>query len=134
VKIRACALVIAMLVAGCGGGGESKPRPISGAAKQVAAVIVRLQRATARKDFTTICDHLLAAATRRQAGGAECPAVLGARARGVSRPRIVIKAIQLQDDNARVTVRTTAGGQAPATDVIRLVREKGEYRVLSLGR
>lgn len=97
-------------------------------------MIARLQKATAQRDFTTICDDLFAASTRTQAGGTECPAVLGARARGVTQPRIAIKGIDLQGNTAEVTVRTTAVGQDPVTDVIRLVRENGQYRILSLGR
>lgn len=122
-----------LAAAGCGSGG-AKPKPISGRAKQVADVIARLQKATAQRDFTTICDDLFAASTRTQAGGTECPAVLGARARGVTQPRIAIKGIDLQGNTAEVTVRTTAVGQDPVTDVIRLVRENGQYRILSLGR
>jgi hypothetical protein len=127
-------LVVAVLAAGCGGGGQPKPKPISGPAKQVADVIERLQKATADKDFATICDQLLAAQTRKQAGGSNCAAVLGARARDVSRPRILIKGIEIQGQNAAVTVQTTASGQDPTTDVINLVRENGQFRVLSLGR
>src|SRR4051794_37537013 len=125
---------VCILVAGCGGGDKAQPKPISGPAKEVAAVITQLEKATATRDFTTICDDLLAAATRKQAGGADCPAVLGARARGVRRPRIVIQDISVKGANAQVKVRTTATGQAAATDVIRLVREDGRFRVLSLGR
>ena len=94
----------------------------------------RLEAATAKQDFTQICDDLLAKATRQQAGGSQCPAVLGARARGVRRPRIVIKAIEVEGDNAQVRVQTTAAGQAPTSDVIKLIRENGRFRVLSLGR
>jgi hypothetical protein len=126
--------VACVFVAGCGGGGAARPKPISGPAKEVADVVQRLQKATAERDFTTICHQLFAASTRAQAGGADCPAVLGARARGVQRPRIVIKAIELQGAGARVTVRTTATGQAATTNVIRMVREKGQFRVSSLGR
>ena len=123
-----------MLAAGCGGGDDGKPKPISGAAKDVAAVIKRLETATAKQDFTTICDGLLAAATRKQAGAEQCPSVLEQRARGVKRPRIVIQAIEVQGIRAQARVRTTATGQAATTDVIRLVRENGSFRVLSLGR
>jgi hypothetical protein len=119
---------------GCGGGEKPKPKPISGPAKEVAGVIERLQHATATHDFATICEDLLASATRQQAGGADCPSVLGARARGVRRPRIAIQAIEVQGDRAQVRVRTTATGQAPVTDVIRLIREQGRFRVSSLGR
>jgi hypothetical protein len=134
VKIRACALLLCVPVAGCGGGGTGKPEPISGPAKEVATVVQRLEKATAQRDFTTICDDLLAVATRRQAGGSDCPDVLDQRARGVRRPRIRIQAIQVKGNQAAVRVRTTAAGQDPVGDVIRLIRENGRFRVLSLGR
>ena len=123
-----------MLAAGCGGGDDAKPKRISGPAKDVASVIKRLETATAKRDFTTICDAVLAAATKKQAGGDQCPSVLEQRARGVARPRIRIKAIEIEGERARARVRTTATGQAATTDVIRLVRENGGFRVLSLGR
>jgi hypothetical protein len=134
VKTRACAAFTCLLVAGCGGGESGKPKPISGAPKQIADLVQRLEKATAQRDFTTICDDLLAATTRRQAGGAECPDVLDQRARGVRRPRIRIQSIEVQGNQALARVRTTAAGQAPTSDVIRLVREQGRFRVLSLGR
>ncbi|HEX6711835.1 MAG TPA: nuclear transport factor 2 family protein [Thermoleophilaceae bacterium] len=133
-KTRACAALLCVLIAGCGGGGSSKPKPISGPAKEAATVIQRLEKATAQRDFATICSDLLAAATRRQAGGEECPEVLGQRARGVRRPRIRIQSIEVQGNQARVRVRTTATGQDAISDVIRLVRENGKFRVLALGR
>ncbi len=97
-------------------------------------MIQRLEKATARRDFTTICDDLLAAATRKQAGGDSCPDVLDQRARGVTHPRIRIQSIEVSDNEARARVRTTATGQAATSDVIRLVREQGQFRILSLGR
>lgn len=123
-----------MFAAGCGGRGDGKPTPISGPAKDVASTIQQLQKATAQRDFTTICDQLLASATRRQAGGEQCPDVLDQRARGLRRPHIRIVAIDVQGNRAQVRVRTTATGQAATTNVIGLVREGGHFRVLSLGR
>jgi hypothetical protein len=123
-----------MLAAGCGGGSDGRPKPISGPAKEVAGVIQRLETATAQRDFATICDQLLASATRRQAGGEACPEVLDERARGVRRPRIRIQSIAVSGNSAQARVRTTAAGQAPTTDVVSLVRENGKFRVLALGR
>jgi hypothetical protein len=96
-------------------------------------VIEKLQSATRTHDFQTICNELLAAATRRQAGGADCPAVLGERAKGVRRPRIVVQSIEVRGNTAMARVRTTATGQAATGDVIRLVREGGRFRISSLG-
>jgi hypothetical protein len=134
VKTPVCLAVLTVFFAGCGGNSTPKPKPISGPAKDAADVVGRLQKATAQKDFHTICNDLLSDATRRESGGANCPAVLGARAHGVSRPRIVIKSIEVDGPSALVAVRTTASGQAETTDVIRLVRERGHFRIASLGR
>jgi hypothetical protein len=127
-------LVACICAAGCGAGDRAQPKPISGAAKEVAAVVQRLEKATARKDFSTICDELLASVTRKQAGGDDCPAVLGTRVRGVRRPKIKIESIEVDGARAQARVRTTASGQAATVDVIRLVREDGNFRVISLGR
>jgi hypothetical protein len=123
-----------MLAAGCGGENGDKPQPISGPAKEVAGVIERLEKATAQRDFATICGELLAAETRKQAGGPSCPDVLDQRARGVRHPRIRIQSIEVSGNSAQARVRTTAAGQAPTTDVLRLVRENGKFRVQALGR
>jgi hypothetical protein len=47
----------------------------------------------------------------------------------VRNPRIRVEAISLQGSRAQVRVVTTAARQAPARDVIVLVRERGAYRV-----
>jgi hypothetical protein len=134
VRTRQCAALLCILIGGCGGGGNDKPKPISGPAKDAAGVIQRLEKATAKQDFATICDDLLASATRKEAGGDQCAEVLGQRAGSVRRPRIRIQAIEVRGNEALVRVRTTATGQAPTNDTIRLIRENGQYRVLSLGK
>ena len=131
-KTPECALVLCLLAAGCGGGNDGKPKAISGPAKDVAETIQQFEKATAARDFTMICDQLLASASRRQAGGEQCPDVLDQRARGVRRPRIRIVAIEVQGNRAQARVRTTAAGQASVPNVIRLVREQGRFRIASL--
>jgi hypothetical protein len=125
-------VLVCVFVAGCGGGGDGKPKPITGPAKDVAGTIQQFEKATAARDFTKICDQLLASATRKQAGGDQCPDVLDQRARGVRRPRIRIIAIEVKGNRAQARVRTTAVGQASVPNVIRLVREQGRFRIASL--
>lgn len=131
---RPALLAITVFIAGCGGGGKAEPRPISGPAKEAADVVQRLEKATLEQDFSTICDDLLASATRKQAGGNQCESVLAVRARGVAKPRIKIRGIEVQGERASVRVTTTARGQVSVDDVIRLVRENGRFRVSSLSR
>jgi hypothetical protein len=97
-------------------------------------VIQRLETATARHDFAVICDELLSSTERRQAGGDQCASLLEERAKGVKRPRIRINRIVLGHESAAVHVTTTAAGQAPVADTLRLVREGGRFRIASLGR
>ena len=122
-----------MLAAGCGGSEKASPKPISGPPKEVADVVAQLQRATARRDFSAICDDILASAARRRAGGTDCARLLAERAGSIRRPRILVQSIEVDGGRALVRVRTTAAGQAATTDVLRMVRENGRFRISSLG-
>jgi hypothetical protein len=124
---------ICLAAAGCGGTGDDEPEPIEGPAKEVAAVIERFEKATREHDFTAVCAHLLATAVRSRAGGADCPRILGERARDVRRPRIRIDSIDVSGTTARAEVHTTAAGQASVANTIRLVREGGRFKIASLG-
>jgi hypothetical protein len=126
--------LVALLVAGCGGGAKPASKQVAAQAREAAAVVEELESATARGDFATICDRLLTAAERVQAGGSQCPRLLATRAQGVREPRIRIRSIALTRSGVLVRVETTATGQAPTADTIRLVRERGRLRIASLGR
>ncbi len=120
-------------IVGCGGDGGQKPRPISGPAKEAATVVQRLQDATAKRDFKTICRDLFSRRVREQAGGKDCPRFVKRQAGDVRRPRIEVRGITIRRDSASVRVLTRAAGQAPARETIELVREGGRFRIASLG-
>ena len=126
-------VLICLVAAGCGGGGKHKPKPATGPAQEAASVIDGLHKALVKHDFRTVCDRLLASSERRQAGGAQCPQRLEQSAGDLRNPTIAIEGIELGPNVALVHVRTTAAGQAPVRDVIRLVRERGRFRIASLG-
>lgn len=127
------ALLSIVALAACGGG-DGEPERATGPAKEVAAVIETLERATARRDFETICDRLFTAEVRERAGGEDCASLLRRTAARVRRPRIAIERIDVEGDSAVAEVKTKARGQAEASDTIRLVRERGRFRIASLGR
>ena len=133
-RFAAILLGFALVVAGCGGGKSTASGPVAAAAREAAAVVQQFQAATARGDFAKICDDLLSASERAQAGGSDCPRLMAARAQGIQQPRIHIRGIELTRTGALVHVQTTAAGQAPVDDVIKLVRERGRLRIASLGR
>jgi Putative lumazine-binding len=125
-------MALAALMAGCLGG-EEDPRPASGPPREIAQVVERLERATAQRDFSTLCDDLFTEAARERAGGEDCERLTRSAAEGIARPRITVKAIELQGERALVKVTTRATGQAEVADTLVLRREGGEWRVEALG-
>jgi hypothetical protein len=125
-------MAVAALGSGCLGADE-EPRPATGAAREIAATVDRLERATAAGDWTTVCEELLTEAARRRAGGPDCVRLTREAARQIERPAIRITAISVRGASARARVRTRAAGQAEVADVLELRREDGEWRVEALG-
>lgn len=131
-KLAFVGLLAAGLLGGCSGGGDqADPKPAKGAPKQVAQVIARLERATAARDFATVCE-LLSSAARKRAGGERCEASLRSPGRGVRGPSIRVLSIRIEADRATARVRTEADGQAPVDETIKLVRENGKYLIAAL--
>jgi hypothetical protein len=125
-------MAVAAFLAGCLGADE-EPVPAGGAARQVAGVVERLERATADGAFGTVCDELFTAAARERAGGDDCERLTRSAAEGIARPRIQIESMELRGDLARVEITTRAAGQAEVRDVLELRREQGVWRVEALG-
>jgi len=125
-------MAVAAMLAGCLGA-DDEAEPATGAPKAIAETVQRLERATAGQEFAVICGDLLTASARRRAGGRDCARLTRSAASGIERPRIDLVAIELDGARARVSVRTRARGQAVASDVLVLRRERGEWRVDSLG-
>jgi hypothetical protein len=127
------ALVLALLGgSGCALGGDDEPKPAKGAARQIAGVIERLERASARGDWREVCGELFTARARARAGGRDCPRLLRSDAGEIARPRIDVVRITVKGRSAAVRVRSRARGQPPLEDVIELTRERGRYRIEAL--
>jgi hypothetical protein len=124
-------MAVAAFLTGCLGGDE-EATPARGAARSIAAVVERLERATARGDFATVCDDLFTAAARERAGGADCERLTRSAAEGITRPRIDVSAIEIEAGRARVEIVTRAEGQAAVPDVLELRREPDGWRVEAL--
>jgi hypothetical protein len=124
-------MAVAAFLTGCLGADE-EPAPARGAARDIAGVVDRLERATAARDFGTVCDDLFTTAARERAGGEDCERLTRSAAEGIARPQIEMKSIHIRADLARVEVTTRATGQAEVPSVLELRRERGEWRVEAL--
>jgi hypothetical protein len=124
-------MAAAAFLTGCLGADE-EAEPARGAARDIAGVVERLERATAGGDFATVCEELFTAAARERAGGEDCERLTRSAAEGIARPEIEMESIHIQADAARVEVTTRAAGQAEVPSVLELRRERGEWRVEAL--
>jgi hypothetical protein len=122
-----------LTLTGCSLGADEEAPQASGAPAEIAAVVERLERATAERDWATICADLFTAAARQRAGGADCARLLREAAADVRRPAIEIRGIRVRPGGrASVAVRTRAEDHATVPDVLELRREEGEWRVEAL--
>jgi hypothetical protein len=124
-------MAVAAFLTGCLGADEEAV-PARGAARDIAGVVDRLERATAAGDFATVCE-LFTAAARERAGGEDCERLTRSAGEGIARPGIEMKSIDIRADAARVEVTTRAAGQAEVPAVLELRREGGAWRVEALG-
>jgi hypothetical protein len=123
----ATALILAPT--GCSLGADEEPQPATGTPREIGAVVHRLERAIALRDFESICENLFTAGARERSGGADCPRLLRSAAGVLRDPRIEVRAINLEGDAATVRVRTGARGRATVGTALRLRRERGGWRI-----
>ena len=109
-----------------------KPGPDDSEA--VAETLDNYAAATRDKDYQTICDDLYAEdlVERVRAAGLPCEVALRTGLEDRQNPRLEVLGVEVNGDQALARVRSTAGGEVPSTDVVRLVKEDGEWRVASL--
>jgi hypothetical protein len=121
------ALATALALGGCGGGPTDTD--------QVRSAVVAFGRATAAKDYARLCDELLAPKLVEQvkSAGLSCEAALKQGLGGVEDPKLTIGRITVDGAAARVQVRTSARGQAPSQDTLKLTKVGDRWRIASLG-
>jgi predicted small lipoprotein YifL len=127
VRFLAAALALA-LVAGCGDAG---PTP----EEQVRTTVADFGRATAAKDYATLCDRLLAPKLVEQVTeiGLPCEAALKQGLEKVRDPRLTIGRVQIDGERASAEIQSSAAGQEPSKDTLQLVNINGTWKIASLG-
>jgi len=124
------ALAVAALglaLAGCGTGEPSDE-------EQVRTTLTSFSRATAAKDYQTICDRLLAPSLVDDLKqiGLPCEIALQQGLGDVREPRLLVGDVTVRGKRATADVRTSAEGQAPSKDTIELQRTEAGWRIASL--
>jgi hypothetical protein len=128
-RVRYLAPAIALLIlAGCG---ESGPTP----EEQVRSTVAEFGRATAAKDYTALCDRILAPELIEdvESIGLPCERALRRGLGEVEDPRLTIGEIVIRDDEASAEIRTSAAGEEPSQDTLQLVNLDGVWKISSLG-
>ena len=127
VRYLAPALVL-LVLAGCG---EQGPTP----EEQVRSTVTEFGRATAAKDYQALCDRILAPSLVEdvESIGLPCEVALRQGLGDVREPRLTIGRIVVREDEATAEIRTSASGEEPSRDTLRLVNLDGTWKISSLG-
>jgi hypothetical protein len=118
------AAVAGLLVAGCGKSDDDKVRDTLG----------RFEQAAQKGDYKALCDDVLSEqlVQRLRAVGLPCQVALQRGLGSVLQPSISVDQVKVRGDTALARVTTTAVGQRPSHDTIRLVKQGDDWRVASL--
>lgn len=114
-------------------GGDDEVPPVSGTPKEAVEVVEAFRKALAVRDFATICDELYTTEAREAAGGDDCQSVLAQEMAKLRNPDVKIVGLTVTRDGAAVNVQASVNGERPVADTIRLVRQKGWFRIASAG-
>jgi hypothetical protein len=121
-------LLACAALAGCGDSGPTD-------AEQVRATVDSFRVATAAKDYQKLCDELLAPALVKQveAAGLPCESALREGLGDVKDPKLTIGKVTVDGLTATADVRTSAAGQDPSHDTLKLTKVGDRWRIASLG-
>jgi hypothetical protein len=128
VATRPVLLVLAAcLAAGCGESGPTDE-------ERIRATLTEFQRATAERDYATLCERVLAPELLESFDqvGVPCEMALSEGFENVESPRLAVGAISVRGERATAEVRSSAEGEAPSQDTIELVRVGEEWRIAAL--
>jgi hypothetical protein len=121
------ALLAGVALVGCGSGPTDE--------EQVRDTVDAFSTATAAKDYDKLCKQLLAPKLLEQVAqaGLPCEVALSKGLGDVKDPKVTIGQITVNGDSATADVQTSAAGEQPSRDTLKLSKSGGRWRIASLG-
>jgi hypothetical protein len=123
-------LTAALALTGCGAGKKAPSDE-----DQVRTTVLAFGRASAHKDYVTLCQQILSpslvAAVRDR--GIPCELALKHFLGGVRAPRVTVVKVTVKGKRAQAVTRSQAAGQPPSRDVVKLVKTGDGWRIDNLG-
>ena len=115
---------LAVALAGCGDSGPTDE-------EQVRTTLTAFSRATAAKDYQTLCDRLLAPSLIAELKkiGLPCEIALQQGLGDVRQPRLIVGTVTVTGKTAVAEIRTTAEGETPSKDTVELERTDAGWRI-----
>lgn len=109
-------------------------KPGANSEEEVRETLDRFAAATRDKDYQTLCDDLYASdlVERIRAAGLPCEVALRTGLEDRQNPQLRVLSVEVDGDTASARVRSTAGGEVPSTDTVRLTKEGDDWKVSSL--
>lgn len=104
------------------------------AEREVRATLEEYAEATRDKDYQRLCDELYARdlVERIRAAGLPCEVALRTGLENRQNPQLEVQAVEVSGDQALAKVRSSAAGEVPSVDTVRLVEQDGRWRVAAL--
>jgi len=122
-------LLAAAALAACGASGPTDEELVVQRVREFGS-------ATAAKDYAGLCQRILSPSLVDKVTevGLPCERALAQGLGDVKDPRLTVGAVSVDGDHATAEIRTSATGQAPSRDTLRLEKVRGSWRVASLGK
>jgi putative lumazine-binding protein len=121
------ALLAGAALVGCGSSGPTDEQ-------QVRETVDAFSKATAAKDYDKLCKQLLAPKLLEQVeqAGLPCEVALSKGLGDVEDPKVTIGQITVNGNSATADIRTSAAGEQPSRDTLKLMKVGGRWRIASL--
>ena len=128
-------VIAATALSGCTAASEDSATEFKGTQAEVAKVVEDLQDAGRRRDENKICEQLIASELRdriKAAGAADCQSAMDDVLGDADTFELDVKKVTVQGNTATAEV-VSDGRTKDRTDTLRLVKQRGAWRIAALG-